>query len=103
MSDRRGSDLAQLSDADLHALAERIDAEIQRRLRNRQRGERARGGLLEGQGPRYRNPENPSETWSGRGPQPTWVQTLRARGVRLDSLLVSDDRPVPTERGKRRD
>ena len=103
MSERRGPDLSKLSDADLRGLRDRIDAELSRRFRNRQHGERARGGLLEGQSPRYRNPDNPSETWSGRGPQPAWIQALRARGVRLDSLRVDDDRPVPSEPEKRRD
>ena len=102
MSLRRGPDLSKLSEADLRSLRERIDAELNQRFRSRQQGERARGGLLEAQGPRYRNPDNPAETWSGRGPQPSWVTALRERGVRLDSLLVEDDRPVPTGRGDRR-
>jgi DNA-binding protein H-NS len=100
LSERRGPDLSKLSDADLRGLRERIDAELQRRFRNRQHGERARGGLLEGQAPRYRNPENPAETWSGRGPQPAWVEALRKRGVRLESLRIEDDRPVPSKSDK---
>lgn len=93
---RRERDLSRLSDTDLRALAERIDAELVRREQVRLHGERARGGLREGQGPRYRNPENPSETWSGRGAQPAWVRALRSRGVRLRDLQVADDRPVPS-------
>ncbi len=39
--------------------------------------------------PKYRNPSNPSETWSGRGRQPAWfVKALRRRGVTGDSLLI---------------
>jgi DNA-binding protein H-NS len=101
VAERRPPELSKLSDADLKALREAVESEFLRRSRSRQRGERARGGLLEGQGPRYRNPENPSETWSGRGPQPAWVQTLRSRGVRLDDLLTEDDRPVAAANGKR--
>jgi len=101
LSERRGPDLSRLSDDDLRALRQRIDAELSHRFRSRQRGERARGGLLEGPSPRYRNPENPAETWSGRGPQPSWVEALRARGVRLEALAIEDDRPVPSREPRR--
>ncbi len=31
---------------------------------------------------KYRNPENPAETWTGRGKRPTWVnRLLEAKGV----------------------
>lgn len=39
--------------------------------------------------PKYRNPSNPSETWSGRGRQPAWfAKALKRRGVTADSLLI---------------
>src|SRR4051794_12275797 len=28
--------------------------------------------------PKYRNPDNPAETWTGRGRQPRWVQAALA-------------------------
>ncbi|WNL44175.1 H-NS histone family protein [Dyella sp. BiH032] len=38
---------------------------------------------------KYRNPEDPSQTWSGRGKRPLWlVALLKKRGVTLDSLLI---------------
>ena len=37
---------------------------------------------------KYRNPENPSETWSGRGHQPRWVQTQLASGRTLADLTI---------------
>jgi len=38
---------------------------------------------------KYRNPEDPSQTWSGRGKRPLWlVAQLKKRGVTLDSLLI---------------
>jgi DNA-binding protein H-NS len=39
--------------------------------------------------PKYRNPERPSETWSGRGLQPHWVRTQLRKGKKFDDLLIS--------------
>jgi DNA-binding protein H-NS len=40
--------------------------------------------------PKYRNPEDPTQTWSGRGRQPTWYATaLKKRGVTAESLLIT--------------
>ncbi|MBH1647730.1 H-NS histone family protein [Stenotrophomonas maltophilia] len=30
--------------------------------------------------PKYRNPANPKETWTGRGKQPRWMADLTAKG-----------------------
>ena len=30
--------------------------------------------------PKYRNPANPKETWTGRGKQPRWMAELTAKG-----------------------
>ncbi|MHB1057860.1 MAG: H-NS histone family protein [Rhodanobacter sp.] len=39
--------------------------------------------------PKYRNPSNASETWSGRGRQPVWFAgALKKRGVTADSMLI---------------
>lgn len=39
--------------------------------------------------PKYRNPSNASETWSGRGRQPFWfAEALKRRGVTAESLLI---------------
>jgi DNA-binding protein H-NS len=58
---------------------------------------RRRVGLIEGAGPKYRNPDNPSETWSGKGNRPLWVETALAEGKSLESLEIHDDRPVTKE------
>lgn len=36
--------------------------------------------------PRYRNPDDASQTWSGRGRQPKWVAEALAAGRTLDEL-----------------
>ncbi|XID74794.1 H-NS family nucleoid-associated regulatory protein [Alkanindiges sp. WGS2144] len=38
--------------------------------------------------PRYRNPENHNETWTGRGKQPRWLVAKIADGARLESFLI---------------
>lgn len=37
--------------------------------------------------PKYRNPGNPEQTWTGRGKSPLWVAALRAEG-KLDEALI---------------
>jgi DNA-binding protein H-NS len=39
--------------------------------------------------PKYRNPEMPSETWSGRGKQPHWVSAQLKSGKKFDQLLIA--------------
>ena len=38
--------------------------------------------------PKFRNPDNPDETWSGRGRQPKWVQAALAGGETLAHLAI---------------
>jgi DNA-binding protein H-NS len=38
--------------------------------------------------PKYRNPENPSQTWSGRGRRPNWLEEGIANGADLDDFLI---------------
>ena len=41
---------------------------------------------------KYRNPEMPSETWSGRGRQPHWVSAQLRSGKKFDELLIAQTR-----------
>ena len=38
--------------------------------------------------PKYANPSNASETWTGRGRKPLWVQNALNQGRSLESLLI---------------
>ena len=38
--------------------------------------------------PKYANPSNPEETWSGRGRKPAWVQGLLDSGAKLEDFTV---------------
>lgn len=37
---------------------------------------------------KYRNPNNPSQTWTGRGRQPNWVKDLLAAGKSLEDFAI---------------
>jgi DNA-binding protein H-NS len=39
--------------------------------------------------PKYKNPINPAEVWSGRGKQPRWVRDQLRTGKRLDQFLIA--------------
>jgi DNA-binding protein H-NS len=49
----------------------------------------AKKGTLAGKkvAPKYRNPANSEQTWTGRGVSPAWVQSLKAAGT-LESALI---------------
>jgi DNA-binding protein H-NS len=38
--------------------------------------------------PKYRNPENPRQTWSGRGRQPGWIKAGLAAGRSLEDFAI---------------
>jgi DNA-binding protein H-NS len=39
--------------------------------------------------PKFRNPDPPHQTWSGRGKQPKWIGELLAEGKTVDDLRIS--------------
>ena len=39
--------------------------------------------------PKYQNPKDPAESWSGRGKQPNWVQTQLKAGKKLEHFLIA--------------
>ena len=45
---------------------------------------KAKGGKV---APKYRNPENAEQTWTGRGIPPTWARLMREAG-RLDESII---------------
>jgi len=78
-------------------LTRRISAEktqLERRLRQLQSSGLASGTLEHERRPypqvfpKYRNPADPSETWSGRGKQPRWVTGQLRLGKKLDDFRI---------------
>ena len=53
------------------------------------RGGKAAKGPKAAVAPKYRNPADASQTWSGRGKRPLWfAQALKKRGTTVESLLI---------------
>lgn len=72
--------------------ARRLAAEVGYEVEFRKMGKAAGTGKVAGArakvAPKYRNPHNPDETWTGRGRAPKWVQQLQAEGMSMDDLAI---------------
>ncbi len=69
-----------------------LESELSRLVQLDGRGGRAkaaRGGPRGAVAPKYRNPGNPSETWSGRGLPPRWMAALIKTGKKKEDFLIS--------------
>ena len=68
----------------------------------------ARGDRRGPVAPKYRNPENPAETWAGRGLKPRWLTAAIKEGKDLDDFLIagahkgSAAKPTPKMRRARK-
>lgn len=51
---------------------------------NKAKAKKPRGKVA----PKYKNPANGSETWTGRGRQPRWVADALTDGKSLEDLLI---------------
>jgi DNA-binding protein H-NS len=47
-----------------------------------------RGGPRGAVAPKYRNPENPAETWAGRGLRPRWLTAAIKGGRKLEDFAI---------------
>jgi DNA-binding protein H-NS len=52
--------------------------------------------------PKYRNPENPTETWAGRGLKPRWLTAAIKTGKKPDDFLIAGARPSPKANGRKK-
>jgi DNA-binding protein H-NS len=104
---KTGIDLSKLSIEELQSLARDIETEVVSRreverdrvlsqmrelasslgmtLEEVVRGEKGKGPTV---AVKYRNPENPVLTWSGRGKRPSWVNEALAAGKTLEDLAA---------------
>ena len=110
-------DLSTLSVEQLKELLKRIPAEIKRRteevsnaareaaieklkaiarehgysleeLAGTKKTRKSASGTRKPVAPKYANPSNTAETWTGRGRKPLWVQNALNQGHSLESLLI---------------
>jgi DNA-binding protein H-NS len=47
--------------------------------------------------PKYRNPNEPSETWSGRGKQPRWLAAALRTGHTIEEFAIGNAEPNKTK------
>jgi len=85
LHEKIGAILSTKLEAEKHQLERRL---AQLNVRSSERIQRSRRPYPKVH-PKYRNPERPSETWSGRGKQPRWVGALLRKGIRVDDLLIA--------------
>ena len=64
----------------------------------RSRGPGARGPVA----PKYRNPQNPSETWAGRGLKPRWLAAALKAGKKLEYFSIAQTAKQATKRAPRK-
>ncbi len=57
------------------------------------RGPRGRkaGKVSDPRAPKYRNPENPQQTWVGIGPRPKWFKDQLAAGRTMKELAIAGE------------
>jgi DNA-binding protein H-NS len=51
---------------------------------------------------KYRNPDNPAETWAGRGLKPRWLTAAIKAGKKQDDFLIAGARPSSKANGRRK-
>src|SRR6478672_9155537 len=100
----RGNDLESMSIDDLWALHERVALVLGQKLEAEKTKLEQRLCQLQGADnvsephrsrrpyprvfPKYQNPKNPTETWSGRGRKPRWLSPLLRSGKKLDDFRI---------------
>jgi len=103
-------DLSQLSLTELHDLVTKAQKELAERQKTERRQvmaeirelaesvgllvnfqeEEKASGSLKGRkvAPKYRNPHNPEETWTGRGMKPRWLAQLLEQGRDIQEFAI---------------
>lgn len=51
-------------------------------------GGRGRGRGKSKSAAKYANPDNPSDTWTGRGRKPNWLNTKLSKGAKLQDFAI---------------
>ena len=100
MTARDFIDLDPLTISQLEQLAKRVGQEIARkRAAGREWLQKHGTQVTETDAPKYQNPKNVAQTWSGKGKQPHWIEEMLAQGHSLASLLSDDALPATRRSG----
>jgi DNA-binding protein H-NS len=79
---------------------------LERLATNGLRVKGVRGGLRGQVAPKYRNPDNPAETWAGRGLKPRWLAAALKTGKKLEDFSITAPvkrgRPAAPKKGRRK-
>jgi DNA-binding protein H-NS len=82
-----------------------LEAELSK-LGRFESGKKATRGVRAGSSvaPKYRNPENPSETWAGRGLKPRWLAAAIKSGKKIEYFAIgaSAAKGAPAKNGRRK-
>jgi DNA-binding protein H-NS len=65
------------------------------RLAGGARAKGVRGGPRGAVAPKYRNPDNPEETWAGRGLKPRWLAAALKSGKKLEDFSIEASERKP--------
>jgi DNA-binding protein H-NS len=60
-----------------------------------------RGGARGKVAPKYRNPDNPSETWAGRGLKPRWLAAALKAGKKLEYFSIAQGGKKAVNKGRK--
>jgi DNA-binding protein H-NS len=113
--EQSGMNLKSMSIDELIGLRGKIDATLTSKVQDERRsletelaklsrvdGGRARASFGRGirgkVAPKYRNPENPAETWAGRGLKPRWLAAALKSGKKLDEFIIGAEAAKPVRR-----
>jgi len=77
-----------LAKAEGYTVAELFGTPAGRATRAPRKASPTKGRKLGKVPPKYRNPANPKETWTGRGKQPRWMAALTAKGKKVEDFLI---------------
>jgi DNA-binding protein H-NS len=67
----------------------RLESELAKLLRSGNGSGGGRGIARGKVAPKYRNPDNPSETWAGRGLKPRWLTAALKSGKKIEQFAIS--------------
>jgi DNA-binding protein H-NS len=77
----------------VRARREELETELSKLDGHGPRGRRGRpagrGGPRGSVAPKYRNSENPSETWAGRGLKPRWLAAAIKGGKKIEDFAIA--------------